>query len=302
MDRFEAMKTFSVVAEHESFAEAARRLRISPSTASRTVAALEEELGVTLLNRTTRVVRLTALGAVYLDHCKQILEDVTNAERLVRGERATPRGMLSITAPVCFGRLAVLPIVQRLMQEHSALAVRMTLLDRVVDLIEEGIDLGVRIGPLADSALVGTKVGETRRVVVAARDYLERYGAPRTPADLKRHRVIVFESIEGTRDWRFGTDGRASVRVDASLIVNNVDAAIGAAMAGLGLTRVLCYQVKDAVAAGRLTLLLEDVAPPAVPVTLVRPGRRSESSNVRAFIEAARSEFINRPIGIPSSM
>lgn len=291
------MRTFVSVAEGEGFAEAARRLRISPSTVSRAIAALEEELGVTLLSRTTRVVRLTERGALYLEHCRRILEEVAAAERLVRGESAEPRGRLTITAPVCFGRLAVLPVVRRLLRDHPALSVRMVLLDRVVDLIDEGMDVGVRIASLADSALLAMKVGQTRRVVVAAPQYLERCGAPSTPADLKAHRVIVFESIEATREWRFGARGRA-VRIDGALVVNNVDTAVAAAEAGLGITRVLCYQVKEAVEAGRLRLLLEDAAPPPIPVSLVRPAHRGESANVAAFLRAATAYFGEQPIGI----
>lgn len=292
------MKTFSAVADASSFAGAARRLRISPSTASRTIATLEEELGVALLSRTTRVVRLTERGAVYLEHCRRILDDVAAAERLVRGQNAEPRGRLTVTAPVCFGRLAVLPVVRQLLQDHPALAVRMVLLDRVVDLIEEGMDVGVRIGPLADSALLATRVGETRRVVVAAPRYLERCGVPTAASDLKAHRVIAFDSIETTRDWRFGSAGSPSVRIDASLIVNNVDSALAAAEAGLGITRVLCYQAKAALADGRLSLLLEDVAPPPIPVSLIRPARRG--ANVTAFVDAARAHFLAHPVGIGS--
>jgi DNA-binding transcriptional LysR family regulator len=297
MDRLQAMKTFVHVAEAEGFAEAARRLRISPSTASRAVSALEEELGVTLLSRTTRVVRLTERGALYLDHCRRILEDMVAADREVRGESAEPRGRLAVTAPVCFGRLAVLPLVQRLVSAHPELSVRLTLLDRVVDLIQEGMDVGVRIGALADSGLLATRVGETRRVVVAAPGYVERHGAPTTPADLKAHRIIVFESIEATREWRFDAASPA-VRIDGTLSVNNVDAAVAAAEAGVGLTRVLCYQVKDALAAGRLQLLLEDVAPPPVPVSLLRPAHRGESPNVAAFMRAAKAHFREHPVGI----
>lgn len=298
VDRLDSMRTFVAVAEAEGFAEAARRLRIAPSTVSRAVAALEEELGITLLSRTTRVVRLTERGAIYLERCRRILEDVEAADRLVRGESAEPRGRLTITAPVCFGRLAVLPVVEQLLRAHPALSVRLTLLDRVVDLVQEGMDVGVRIGPLPDSTLLATKVGLTRRVVVASPSYLESAGSLESPADLGRHRVIVFESIEATRDWRFGAEQATSARVEGTLVVNNVDSAIAAAEAGLGVTRVLCYQAKEAIAAGRLVLALESYATPPMPVNLVRPPHRGESPEVGAFVTAAKAYFRDHPVGL----
>jgi len=298
MDRLDAMRIFAAVAEAGGFAGAARRLLISPSAATRAVASLEEELGVTLLNRTTRVVRLTERGEIFLDQCRRILEDVAAAERLARGEDGEPRGRLTITAPVCFGRLNVLPVIDRLIAAHASLSVRMILLDRVVDLIQEGIDIGVRIGPLADSALIATRVGETRRVAVASPAYLQKHGAPDAPADLKSHRMIAFESLEATREWRFGEDGKIFVRLDSALAVNTADAAIAAAEAGLGVTRVLCYQAKAALAAGRLRLVLEDFAPAPVPVSLIRPAHRGASPNVNAFVETARAYFRERPVGV----
>ncbi|MEE2690342.1 MAG: LysR family transcriptional regulator [Pseudomonadota bacterium] len=298
MDRLDAMRIFAAVAESGGFAGAARRLLISPSAATRAVASLEEELGVTLLNRTTRVVRLTERGEIFLDQCRRILEDVAAAERLARGEDGEPRGRLTITAPVCFGRLNVLPVIDRLIAAHVSLSIRMILLDRVVDLIQEGIDIGVRIGPLADSALIATRVGETRRVAVASPAYLQKHGAPEAPADLKSHRIIAFESLEATREWRFGEDGKISVRLDSALAVNTADAAIAAAEAGLGVTRVLCYQAKAALAAGRLRLVLEDFAPAPVPVSLIRPAHRGASPNVNAFVETARAYFRERPVGV----
>jgi DNA-binding transcriptional LysR family regulator len=293
MDRLDAMRAFAAVADLGSFAEAARRLRLSPAAVTRAVALLEDRLGQMLLNRTTRSVRLTERGAVYLETCKRILLDVEEADRRVRGEDAAPRGTLTIAAPVMFGRLHVLPIVGQMLRKHRNLAVRLTLSDRMVHLVEEEIDAAVRIGDLADSAMLGLTVGEVRRVLVASPDYLAVRGAPATPAALAGHDLIAFESIDATNDWRFA---QSSVRIEPLLAVNTADAAIAAAEAGLGITRTLSYQVHAALEAGRLRVLLDDFAPPPIPVTIVYPRRRQGSANVAAFVLAARQHLRALPV------
>jgi DNA-binding transcriptional LysR family regulator len=288
MDRFDSMRAFVAVADLGSFAEAARRLRLSPAAVTRAVALLEDRLGLSLLTRTTRSVKLTESGAVYLEACHRLLDDFDAAERLVRGEQAAPRGTLTVAAPLMFGRLHVLPLVATLLRAHADLRIRLLLSDRTVHLVEDGIDVAVRIGDLPDSALTAFKVGHVRRVVVASPAYLAR-GTPATPADLAAHDLIAFEGIGATNEWRFA--GGVAIRVAPRLAMNSADAAIAAAEAGLGITRTLSYQVAASVTEGRLRLLLEDFSPPALPIHVVHPALRLGSANVAAFVAQARGHF-----------
>lgn len=291
MDRLAALTTFIAIADEGAFATAARRLRISPQAATRAIAMLEERLGAQLLHRTTRAVRLTDEGAAFLIRARAILADLADAEQTLVGTQASPRGTLSLTAPVIFGRLHVLPIVATLLRSNPDLSIRLVLIDRIVQLVEEGLDLAVRIGELADSALRAVPVGEVRSVLVASPTYVRARGAPKAPADLRRHDIIAFTGLSGSDDWRFGPEGRTSVRVRPRLIVNSADASIAAARAGLGITRALSYQVSKAVNAGRLVLVLDQHAPPAIPINLLFQSARSASPNVRAFIDAAKGYF-----------
>ncbi len=291
MDRLDAMRIFLGVADRESFADAARALRVSAAAASRAVARLEVELGTALLSRTTRSVRLTEQGALFAERCRRILAEVEQAERLVRGENAAPRGILSVTAPVLFGRLHVLPIAEVLLALHPELEIHLTFVDRVTHLVEEGFDLAVRIGALADSALIAIPVAATRRVLVASPAYLAAAGTPASPAELKRHRIVSFEGIDFTNDWRFGADGRTSVTVSPRLSVNAADAALASAIRGNGITRALCYQVADAVADGRLRRLLVDWEPAPMPISLVCQASRRGSPNIAAFVREARQRL-----------
>jgi len=291
MDRIDAMRAFLAVADRGSFAEAARSLHLSPAAATRAVAMLEDDLGLTLLSRTTRSVRLTERGALYAERCRRILADLEDARSLARGGDAAPRGLLSITAPVLFGRLHVLPVVEALLARHDGLSVRLTLVDRVTHLVEEGFDLAVRIGTLADSALIGVQVARVRRVVVAGPGYLAAHGEPSRPADLKHHRIIAFEGVGSTDDWRFGANGRVGVTVTPRLSVNSADAAIAAAVRDQGITRALSYQVAEAAADGRLRRLLREHEPDAVPVSLVYQASRRDSPNIAAFVGEARRHF-----------
>jgi DNA-binding transcriptional LysR family regulator len=294
MDRLDAMRIFVAVAKLGSFAEAARRLRLSPSVATRSVAQLEDQLGLTLLTRTTRSLRLTDRGEIFLESCQQILEDIDGAERLVRGESAAPRGELKIAAPILFGRLHVLPIVDRALSEHRGLAFRLILSDRNVHLVDDGVDIAIRIGDLADSSLIAVKLGEVSRVLVASPGYIESRGVPKSPAKLADHDIIAFESIDATNEWRFKLN--ESIRVAPRLTVNSADAAIAAAEAGIGITRTLSYQVRDSVMAGRLVLILQKFAPPPSPLSAIYPARRIVSANVGAFIKIARNHFVASPL------
>lgn len=295
MDQLDSLRAFVSVATHASFAEAARRLRLSPSAVTRAVADLERRLGLVLLHRTTRSVRLTERGEIYLESCRRILADLEASEAQVRGVDAAPRGLLNITAPILFGRLHVLPIVSALLKQHRDLSIRLTLSDRYVHLADEGVDLAIRIGSLADSSLMAVKLGTVQRVLVASPDYLEVRGRPTTPEDLLGHDVVAFEGVDATNEWRFG-DGRKSVRVTPRLMVNSADAAIAAAEDGLGVTRALSYQVSERIQTGRLEWVLGDHASNALPVNAVFPPRRQATPNLNAFLEAARRRFQADPI------
>lgn len=287
MDRLRTLRTFICVAEHASFAEAGRRLKMSPTTVTRTVAALEASLGVQLLMRTTRSVRLTEEGALFLERCRAGIAEIDAAVDIVQGGQSTPRGTLTVTAPVMFGRLHVLPVVVELLRLYPDLQVRLLLLDRVVRLVEEGIDIAIRIADLPDSSLHMLRVGQVQRVLSASPDYLAARGRPMSQSDLRHHDLIQIEDEAGPhRGW--GLDDARRSGHPARLSVNNVDAAVSAAIAGLGVVRTLSYQIADHVAAGRLERLLIDDVTPALPISLLFQSGRKNHPNVRAFIEAAK--------------
>ncbi|MEO5705866.1 MAG: LysR family transcriptional regulator [Alteraurantiacibacter sp.] len=297
MDRIDALRIFIAVADHASFAEAARRMHVSPTAASRAIAELEASLGAVLLRRTTRSVRLTEDGAAYLARCRGVLADLDDAALALRGDGATPGGTLVITAPVTFGRMHILPVVTALLNAHAGLRIELTLIDRIVRLVDEGIDIAVRIGELSDSSLHALKLGEVRRVLVASPAYLAQHGAPATVQALHDHALVAFTELERSHEWRFGPAGKPAIRVEPRLTVNGADAAVNAALDGAGITRVLSYQAADAVAAGRLVTLLDQHVPPSVPVHLVYQANRRTSVNVRAFVEVARARFAGLNLG-----
>ncbi len=291
MDRIEALRTFVAVADHMSFSEAARALRISPTAASRAIADLERDLGATLLRRTTRSVGLTAEGVAYLERCRHALDELDDAARALRGENAEPRGALIVTAPVVFGRLHILPIINHLLREHAQLEAQLMLTDRVIRLVEEGIDVAVRIADLADSALHAVRVTEVRRVLVASPAYLAQRGMPSAVADLQQHDLIVFDNMAPNGEWRFTASGRPAIRCKPRLLTNTAEASIDAAADGLGIARALSYQVEAHIRAGRLRYVLPEYDPPPVPVSLVFQASRRGSANVRALIAAAQAYF-----------
>lgn len=291
MDRLQGMRVFVRVAESGGFAGAARALSMSPAAVTRAVAALEAVIGARLFIRTTRSVKLTEAGGRYLEDCRRILAEIAEAEAAAAGSTATPTGVLTLTAPVQFGRLYVLPVVTDCLTRHPAVTVRALFLDRIVNLIEEGIDVGVRIGHLADSGLTATRVGSVRRVVCAAPSYLERHGVPETPRDLRDHAVIGASNPGTLPEWRFGPEGRTTVGVHARLVCNTVDAALAAALDGWGIARLLSYQVASAVAEGRLRILLTDDEEAPVPIHVVSPGGRRAPAKTRAFVDLAAARL-----------
>lgn len=299
MDRLTAMRLFSAVARLGSFAEAGRRHRVSASVVTRGIAQLEDELGLTLLNRTTRSVRVTERGQIYLESCRQILADLDAAEARARGENAEPRGVLRITAPITFGRLHVLPVVNRMLAAHPALAIRLTLSDRNIHLVEDGIDVAIRIGDLADSSLIAVKLGSVGRVVVASPAYLARHGVPQRPAELGEHALIAFDTLDVTAEWRFRNPDDV-VRIEPRLTVNSADAALAAAAAGVGITRALSYQAAELLGCGSLTRILGSFEPAPVPISAVYPAYRIPPASVAAFVRTAREYFRDHPVAVPS--
>lgn len=293
MDRIAAMQAFIAVAETESFAEAARRLGLSPPSVTRAVATIEERIGTLLLHRTTRQVRLTEAGQRYLLDCRRIVAEVEEAEATAAGDHAEPRGSFTITAPVMFGRIHVAPVLLDFLDAHPGVSARLALLDRVTDLMDEGFDVALRIAELADSSLVAVKVGTMRRVICATPEYLAQHGEPRRPADLADHPVVLTAPLVNLGEWLLDGPGSPGERVvpQARLIVNSADVAVTAALAGRGLTRVLAYQIAPELRAGRLKILLEDYEPAPIPVHLVQLGGRRAPARVRAFVDFAASRL-----------
>jgi DNA-binding transcriptional LysR family regulator len=286
MDRIDDMQAFVTVADLQGFAPAARKLGMSPSGVTRLIAALEERLGARLLQRTTRQVTLTDAGARYLERARRILGDVEEAESAAEGERTRPGGRLVVSAPNGFGRLHVSPVISAYLKRYPEVSADLRLSDRMINLVEEGVDLAVRIGHLPDSTLVARHVGEMRRIVVASKEYLKRRGEPRTPEAIASHDTIHFGAMTAAPEWRFVEDGR-EVRVSSTprFSSNSADAAIQYAEAGGGLTRVLAYQAADSLKAGRLKIVLAPFAPPALPIHIVYPTSRLLSAKVRTFID-----------------
>jgi DNA-binding transcriptional LysR family regulator len=270
------------VAEEEGFAAGARRLGMSPPTVTRAVAALERRLGVQLLHRTTRHVRTTDVGQRYLDDARRILAEADAADEAAAGINAEPRGRLVVTAPVLFGRIFVMPGIVEYLERHPATQVSAMFLDRVVNLLEEGVDVGVRIGELPDSSMRASRVGAVRVVVCASRDYLRHHGTPRTPQDLPKHSLIASSAGSGVLEWHLG--GR-TLKVQPRLTVTTNDAAIEAALRGFGVARLLSYQVARHLTAGGLTALLEQYEPQPRPIHIVHREGRHASAKVRAFVD-----------------
>ena len=286
MDRIEAMQAFVAVADLRGFAPAARKLKLSPSAVTRLIAALEDHLGVRLLQRTTRSVTLTDVGARYHERARRILADVEEAERSAEGERTRPSGRLVVSAPVGFGRLHVSPVMSAYLERYPDVSGELRLEDRMVSLVEDGIDLAIRIGELVDSTLVARQVGKMRRIMVASPSYLAVRGEPKRPEAVASHDTIRFGASSSLADWRFVENGN-EIRISYTprLLTNSADAAVQYAEAGGGLTRVLAYQAADAIKRGRLKIVLPQFELPALPIHIVYPTSRLLSAKVRTFID-----------------
>jgi DNA-binding transcriptional LysR family regulator len=288
MDRLDAMNIIVAAGEGGSFSAAARRLGVPLPTVSRKVSDLEAHLNTRLFNRSTRRITLTDAGEAYLQACKRILEDVSEAERAASGEFNTPRGDLVISAPIEFGRLHVLPTITDFLEAYPDVRVRFVQSDRMINLLEDHVDLAVRIGELADSSLVATRCGTTRRVVCGSPGYLAEFGTPKHPMDLVAHALVSFEGSASPYTWQFKSDtSDLAVPIRPKLIVNTVEAAVDATIEGVGLTRVFLYQMERAMKTGALLIALKRFEPNPSPINLVYPSQRRLPLKVRAFRDFA---------------
>lgn len=286
MDRLHLMTVFIAVAEEESFAAGARRMGMSPPAVTRAISALEQRLGVKLLQRTTRHVRVTEAGQRYLDDARRIVAEVDEADEAAAGINATPRGHLAVTAPVLFGKLHVMPGIVDYLQRYPDMEVAALFLDRVVNLLEEGMDVAIRIGALPDSAMKAIRVGEVRRVLCAAPAYLAQHGEPADPAALRQHTIIAASHVSPSVEWKFaGPDELQGIRLKPRLTVTSNDAAIEAARCGLGITRLLSYQITSELSTDALRIILPEYEPAPLPVHIVHRESKYGSVKVRSFID-----------------
>ncbi len=286
MDRVHLLTVFIAVADEGSFAAAARRLSLSPAAVTRAVAELESQVGVKLLNRTTRFVRVSDAGQRYQEDARRILAMIEEADENAAGVHGMPRGQLLITAPAVFGRMFVAPGVVDYLQRYPDMEISFLLLDRIVNLLEEGIDVAVRIGELPDSSMRAIKVGQVRRVLCAAPAYLARHGMPQSPDELQQHTIVAAVNVSATVEWRFMVDGEIrSTKVKPRLHVTSNEAAIDIASLGFGITRLMSYQVAPMLAAGSLQIVLPQFELAPVPVQVVYREGRHASAKVRSFVD-----------------
>ncbi len=288
MDRLHLISIFVAVVDTGGFAGAARKLGISPPVVTRAINELEAHLGVRLLTRTTRIVRVTEAGARYADDCRVILAQLTEADAAAGGLHAVPRGRLTVTAPVGFGAMYVTPVVTEYLERYPEVNVSCWFMDRVVNMLDEGVDIAVRIGELPDSSMQAIRVGKMRLLVCAAPAYLDKHGAPKSPEDLRSHVIIAASGATSTSEWRISTNGAPGiVKLHPRLIATTADTAIAAALTGFGLTNVLAYKVDTHLREGRLKTVLSDFEPPALPVHVLHREGRHASQKARTFIDLA---------------
>lgn len=301
MDRLDAMRIFVLAIDSGSLSAAARQLRMPLATVSRRLSELESRLKSRLLTRSTRRLTLTDAGRDYLEACRRILGEVDAAERAAAGEFQAPRGHLVITAPIVLGRLHLVPVVAGFLREYPLVDVRVLLSDRTLNFQDDQIDLALRLGTLPDGRLTATRVGLTQPVVVVHPDYLATAGEPRRPSDLDQHCTISFETIDGGTRWQFAEAGAdVSVHLRPRLSVSTAEAALEAALTGLGLTRVLCYQADPARRSGALVSVLESFRPAPLPIHLVYPAASRLPLKLRAFLDYATPLLRERLVTMPA--
>ncbi|MGQ3301264.1 LysR substrate-binding domain-containing protein [Reyranella sp.] len=288
MDRLDAMSILREAVDAGSLSAAGRRLGMPLATVSRKVSDLERHLGTRLLNRSTRQLTLTDAGRSFVAACRRILDDVAEAERSASGEYSAPKGELSLSAPIVFGRLHVLPVASAFLKTHPEIDIRLMLSDRIVDLQEDRVDIAIRIGELPDSSMVATRVGSTRRVLCGSPAYFAEHGMPQHPRELATRDCITFSGLMSADSWTFKAGKSDSVvKIHSRLVVNTAEAAIDAAIAGVGVTRVLSYQVAKAVRAGTLVVALQEFEAAPSPVSLVHTGQPLLPLKLRAFLDFA---------------
>ena len=296
MDRFHLMSVFVAVVDTNGFAGAARKLAISPPAVTRAVNALETHLGLRLLTRTTRTVRVTDAGERYVQDCRRILAEMAEADDSVTGQHGAPRGRLIITASVLFGRKFVTPIVTEYLQCYPQVTASCLFLDRVVNMVDEGADVAIRIGDLPDSTMQAVRVGQVRRVVCGSPAYLKTHGIPLTPDDLRQHTIVSANSVTPNPEWRMVENGvPLSIRLQARMTTTTNDSAVAAVVGGFGLTRLLSYQVAEHLRGRRLKIVLSDFEPEPLPVHVVHREGRQASHRVRAFIDLAMARLKSDP-------
>jgi DNA-binding transcriptional LysR family regulator len=296
MDKLEAMRVFVEVAECRSFVTASRQLGLSAPAVTRSIAQLERALGVRLFNRTTRHVRLTDSGARFYEDAKRILEEVEQAVATASGSYAEPKGVLSVTAPVLFGQKHIMPIVTEYLQNNPSVTVRALFYDRVSNILDEGLDVAIRIGHLKDSSIYATQVGSVQRVVCASPAYLKKHGMPRHPSDLAVHEIIHASTVEPSTTWRFESKGGTeTVKVSPRLHCSQNGAAISAARQGLGITRLMSYQVGEEFKNGTLERILRDYESQPLPVNIIHLEGRQANAKIRSFIDLAVARLRANP-------
>ncbi|HSC83255.1 MAG TPA: LysR family transcriptional regulator [Pseudomonas sp.] len=296
MDRFQEMKVLLAVAGAESFAGGAKLLGMSPPSVTRVIAGLEARLGTHLLARSTRSLRLTEAGRRYVDDCKRILQDLEEAEELASGSSIRARGSLSVTASVMFGELFLIPLITEYLAEHPAVAINALLVDRLVNMIEEGVDIAIRIGQLPDSGLQAVQVGQIRPVTCASPEFFQRFGRPQHPKDLLDLPIVMSSASVLLTDWQFNlAEGPVTLHPKPRLVVSSNQAAINAARMGWGVTRVLSYQVAELVAQGELEIVLEAFGTQPLPVYVLYQGGRRVPAKVRTFVDYCAARLMANP-------
>jgi DNA-binding transcriptional LysR family regulator len=296
MDKLEAMRVFVEVTQANSFVAASRKLGISAPAVTRSIAQFEKTLGVRLFNRTTRHVRLTDSGIRFYQDAKRILDDVDQSVAAVSGSYTEPKGLLTITAPVLFGQLHVTSVITEYLQQHPSVSVRAVFYDRISNLLDEGLDIAIRIGQLKDSSIYAIPVGSVHRVLCASPRYLAKHGSPKHPNELVNHEIIQASTVEPSTTWQFeSATGKTSTKVNPRLQCSQNGAAIEAAKQGLGITRLMSYQVGEELKNGSLTCVLANYQPPPLPVSIVHIEGRQAHAKIRSFIDLAVARLRANP-------
>jgi DNA-binding transcriptional LysR family regulator len=296
MDKLEAMRVFIEVAESKSFVAASRKLGLSAPAVTRSIAQLEKVLGVRLFNRTTRHVRATDSGIRFYEDARKILEDVDQAMAAASGSYAEPKGVLSITAPVLFGQMHITPILTEYLQQNPLVTVKAVFYDRIGNLLDEGLDVAIRIGHLKDSSIYATPVGSVQRLLCASPTYLKKYGMPLHPSELINHEIIQASAVESSTTWQFeSSTGKESVKVNPRLHCSHNGAAITAARQGFGITRLMSYQIGEDLKNGSLTRILSDYETRSLPVSVVHLEGRQANAKIRSFIDLATARLRVNP-------